>query len=408
MTAAEPSHTDTVTWLRLARTKGLGPVGLARLMAQYDCADAALDALPSRLRKAGRPQSGIPARDRIEAELDAIERAGARLLIPADPDYPSMLAAIPAPPPALTCFGDVSLAAAPCCAMVGARNASAAGLRFAGEIARELGENGVSIVSGLARGIDGAAHRGALETGTIAVLAGGIDHIYPPEHDELHRAIARGGLVLSERPLGCVPTARDFPRRNRLISGLSLGTLVIEAALRSGSLISARFAAEQGREVMAVPGSPMDPRARGSNQLLRDGAHLVETADDVLRILADAARTISHRPAPRGLADGAQPDTVGDLFDDGPDREACCPGQDICDPENGVGDASAPGTGVCEDDPVERVATLLSPTPVSADTLARHAGLPAGLLNAVLMELEMCGRLARLPDGQVQLSQPAS
>ena len=413
MTAAGPSHTDTVTWLRLARTKGLGPVGLARLMVQYGSADAALDALPARLRKAGRPQSDIPGRDRIEAELDGIARAGARLLIPADPDYPALLAAIPAPPPALTCFGDIGLASAPCCAMVGARNASAAGLRFAGEIARELGGDGVTIVSGLARGIDGAAHRGALETGTIAVLAGGIDHIYPPEHDDLHRAIARGGLVLSERPLGCVPTARDFPRRNRLISGLSLGTLVIEAALRSGSLISARFAAEQGREVMAVPGSPMDPRARGSNQLLRDGAHLVETADDVLRILADASRAAQLRPnpAPRGLADAAHPEAVDDaLFDDGLDWATH---SGVPDTGDGNGDdatreATDVENGGTEDDPVERVATLLSPTPVSADVLARHAGLPAGLLNAVLMELEMCGRLARLPDGQVQLCPPAS
>lgn len=391
MSRGGPSHAETVTWLRLARTPGIGPVGFARLIARYGTAEAALDALPGRFRNAGKPVPAIPARERAEAEIEAVERAGARLLTALDPDFPPFLAAIPAAPPVLIAKGDAGLAARPCCAMVGARNASAAGLRFARELARGLGAEDVTVVSGLARGIDGAAHAGALDTGTIAVLAGGIDYIYPPEHADLHRRIAETGLVVSEMPLGAVPTARDFPRRNRLISGLSRGTLVVEAALRSGSLITARFAAEQGREVMAVPGSPLDPRARGSNQLLRDGAHLIESAEDVLRILSGTCAPIPVRGVEDSLAaDGAEPDWLAGL-DDADDAEMA-----------GRDDATAPDDAEPAE-PAERILSLLSPTPVSSDELARHAGLPAGSVSAALMELELSGRIARLPGGLVQL-----
>lgn len=386
MSAAGPSHTERVTWLRLARTNGLGAVGLARLLDRYGNAETALEALPARCRKAGKPRPDIPSRDAIEAELDAVERAGARMLTALDPDFPTLLAAIPAPPPAIIVKGDTGLLDRPACAMVGARNASAAGLRFARELAHALGSEDIVVVSGLARGIDGAAHAGALETGTIAVVAGGIDHIYPPEHADLHHAIAETGLLMSERPLGCVPTARDFPRRNRLISGLSLGTVVVEAALRSGSLITARFAAEQGREVMAVPGSPIDPRARGSNQLLRDGAHLIESAGDVTAILADL------RPDP------------------------ALPGPDLCEPDpdhwlDGLEDATldaedtpevAPGAEPGLTDPAGRVRALVSPTPVSVDEIARQSGLPTGIVTAMLMEMELGGEVARLSGGLVQ------
>ncbi|GLK50987.1 DNA-processing protein DprA [Maricaulis virginensis] len=379
MSEAGPGHAERVMWLRLARTEGLGAVGFARLIARYVTAEAALDALPGRCRKAGKPAPVIPSRETIEAELDAVDRIGGVILTGIDPGFPPLLAAIPAPPPALVVKGDLALLDRPACAMVGARNASAAGLRFARELAHGLGGEGIVVVSGLARGIDGAAHAGALETGTIAVVAGGIDHIYPPEHADLHNAIAERGLVVSERSLGRIPTARDFPRRNRLISGLSRGTVVVEAALRSGSLITARFAAEQGREVMAVPGSPIDPRARGSNQLLRDGAHLIETVEDVTGILAG----LQSLPQVREAA----PQSGDDLFDeDWPDT----PVDEAAD----AGNDDISGTS--------RIRGLVSPTPVSVDEIARQSGLPAGTVSAMLMELELTGEVARLPGGLVQ------
>ncbi|MEA1941647.1 MAG: DNA-processing protein DprA [Pseudomonadota bacterium] len=388
MSAAGPSHTERVNWLRLARTDGLGAVGFARLIERYTDAETALDALPARCRKAGKPPPDIPSREAVEAELDAVERAGARLMTALEPDFPALLAAIPAPPPALIVKGDISLFERPACAMVGARNASAAGLRLARELAHALGGEEIVVVSGLARGIDGAAHAGALEAGTIAVVAGGIDHIYPPEHADLHHAIAGTGLLVSERPLGCIPTARDFPRRNRLISGLSLGTLVVEAALRSGSLISARFAAEQGREVMAVPGSPIDPRARGSNQLLRDGAHLIESAEDVVAILSEA-RTLPPRA---GLAEpSALPgDDPGWIWSE-TERS-----------EDDAADAAPSPDASGELDPVARLERLLSPVPVSADELARQSGLPVGQVQAALLELQLNGSVAVLQGGLIQ------
>ncbi|MED5547923.1 MAG: DNA-processing protein DprA [Pseudomonadota bacterium] len=383
MSEAGPGHTERVMWLRLARTEGLGAVGFARLIARYVTAGAALDALPERCRKAGKPAPVIPSRETIEAELDAVDRIGGAILTGIDPGFPPLLAAIPAPPPALVVKGDLTLLDRPACAMVGARNASAAGLRFARELAHGLGGEGIVVVSGLARGIDGAAHSGALETGTIAVVAGGIDHIYPPEHADLHNAIAERGLVVSERPLGSIPTARDFPRRNRLISGLSRGTVVVEAALRSGSLITARFAAEQGREVMAVPGSPIDPRARGSNQLLRDGAHLVETVEDVTGILAGLQSLPQVREAGTGSAD--------DLLD-----------EDWPDTLTGEVPTETPDSGEDDVNKERYVRGLVSPTPVSVDEIARQSGLPAGTVSAMLMEMELTGEVVRLPGGLIQ------
>ena len=281
-----------------------------------------------------------------------MDRVGGVILTGIDPGFPPFLTAIPAPPPALVVKGDLGLLDRPACAMVGARNASAAGLRFARELAHGLGSEGIVVV------------------------------IYPPEHADLHNAIAERGLVVSERPLGRIPTARDFPRRNRLISGLSCGTVVVEAALRSGSLITARFAAEQGREVMAVPGSPIDPRARGSNQLLRDGAHLVETAEDVTGILAGL------QSLPQVRETHAQ--SGSDLFDeDWPDTPAY---ENPETPDTGDGDISD----------TSRVRGLVSPTPVSIDEIARQSGLPAGTVSAMLMELELTGEVARLPGGLVQ------
>tara|TARA_R110000868_G_scaffold323066_1_gene584007 strand:- start:1708 stop:2853 length:1146 start_codon:yes stop_codon:yes gene_type:complete len=378
--------------LRLARTPRIGPVSFARLITRFGSAEAAIDALPGLARTRRLPRPAIPPRAAAEAELDAIDRAGVRLLAACESDYPHALACIPAAPPVILARGRLDLAVKPCCAMVGARNASAAGLRFSREIAHGLGGAGAVIVSGLARGIDGAAHAGSLETGTIAVLAGGLDYIYPPEHYELHHAIAQQGLLISEVPLGTAPTARDFPRRNRLISGLSLGVLVVEAAVKSGSLITARFAAEQGREVMAVPGSPLDPRARGGNQLLRDGAHLIESVEDVLAILENtpAIKPDNLPPGPEGtgLEDEA------DLFEfDAIEPDAAPPGPGPSAPE------TSPSAI-----PAERIEALLSPTPISADELARQAAIPVGQIRAILLELEMEGKIDVLPGGLLQRS----
>lgn len=366
MKRQELTRAERVDWLRLGRTPQVGPVTFAKLIERYGTAFEALEALPELAAKGGRIKAlKIVSRDEAESELSATEDFGARMLMACEPDYPSLLAVLDPPPPVISVQGSLDPDAAPCCALVGSRNASAIGVRFARDLARELGLAGITIVSGLARGIDGAAHSGSVETGTIAVLASGLDHIYPPEHADLHHDIARRGLLVSESPLGAVPTARDFPRRNRLISGLSLGTVVIEAAMRSGSLITARLAAEQGREVMATPGSPLDPRARGSNRLIREGAALIESADDVLDILRQAKRPVAAESE---------------------------------SPEYDTGLSEEPDAGVRA-----RIADLLSPSPVSIDELVRQSGASAGEVHGVLIELELAGRATVLPGGQAQL-----
>ncbi|WP_421791914.1 DNA-processing protein DprA [Hyphobacterium sp.] len=365
MIRRELSAAERIDWLRLARTPQVGPVTFSKLIARFGNAANALEALPDLAARGGRQKPlKILAPEAAEAELEATETQGARLLMACEPDYPDLLAALDPPPPVITVMGRLDPDAAPCCAIVGSRNASAIGIRFARDLANELGRTGITIVSGLARGIDGAAHSGSLTTGTIAVLAGGIDHIYPPEHAELHRDIARDGLLVTESRLGGTPTARDFPRRNRLISGLSLGTVVIEAAMRSGSLITARLAAEQGREVMATPGSPLDPRAKGTNKLIRDGAALIENADDVLEILQQAKRPVA-----------AESDTEDYRVDNDVETNSTVR---------------------------ERIADLLSPSPVSIDEVVRQSDLPAGLVHSVLVELELAGRANILPGGSVQ------
>ncbi|MEE2566819.1 DNA-processing protein DprA [Hyphobacterium marinum] len=367
------SPSERTAWLRLARTPQVGPVTFAKLIARFGTASEALDALPDLARRGGRSTPlTSPSREEAEAELEATEEIGGKILMACEPDYPARLAEIDPPPPVISVMGPLNPNERTSCAIVGARNASAVGVRFARELAQGLADAGVIVVSGLARGIDGAAHNGSLNGGTIAVLAGGIDHIYPPEHAELHREIARRGLIVSESRLGMSPTARDFPRRNRLISGLSLGTVVVEAAMRSGSLITARLAAEQGREVMAVPGSPLDPRAKGSNRLIRDGAALVEGVDDVLDILGGLRRDAAEPSPPPYSPD---PDLAGIADDD-------------------------------IDNIRERIADLLSPSPVSADELSRQTGAPAGLVMAALLELELAGRAEVAPGGQVRAAYP--
>ncbi len=371
MTRRELSFAERADWLRLARTSGVGPVTFRELIDRFGSAGAALDTLPRLASRGGKTKFTAVPREQAEAELDHHDRIGARLLCACEPDFPKALAALDPPPPVLSVMGPLDPDARPACAIVGSRGASGVGLRFAGSLARDLGERGVTVVSGLARGIDGAAHAGALETGTVAALAGGIATIYPPEHAELHAAIARQGLLVSESPPGYNPSARDFPRRNRLISGLSLGVVVIEAAERSGSLITARYALEQGREVMAVPGSPLDPRAKGANRLLRQGAALVESADHVIEILEGAPRPGFSEPSGFGYEDER-------LDDAALEREA--------------------------DQVRERMLELLSPSPISKDELARLSGAPVRAVMAALVELELAGRCEMEAGGMVRLS----
>ena len=352
---------DARAWLRLARSRNVGPRTFRRLIARFATPEAALDALPALAEGAGlKAYEAAPWAD-VDAEIAAAARAGARLLRLGGPGYPAALSEIADPPAVLWALGDVGLAERPCIAVVGARNASAAGQRIAAMLARDLGDCGHVVVSGLARGIDRAAHEAALDTGTIAVVAGGVDVVYPPQNADLASAIASRGLVLSEAPMGEQPTARSFPRRNRIVSGLSAGVVLVEAAARSGSLITARMALEQGREAMAVPGSPLDPRAEGCNALIREGAALIRSAADIIEALG----------APRALRPAALP-----LPEPPATRPAPLPPVDLPEAQAAI-------------------AALLGPTPVAFDELARAAGLDAAALSAVLLDLELDGRIER-------------
>lgn len=352
---------ERLAWVRLARTARIGPLTFHRMLARFRTPSAALEALPR------FTQATPPPAERIEHEIKALESMGARLIASCEPEYPPLLAQLDAPPPVLAMRGAAALAAKPCVAIVGAREASGAAMLFAERLAADLGEAGFTIVSGLARGIDAAAHRGTLKTGAVAVLAGGLDHPYPPQNLKLHEEICEHGLVVSEAPLGAVARARDFPRRNSIVSGIARAVIVIEAALRSGSLITARAAAEQGREVMAVPGSPLDHRARGANALIKQGAALIESAEDVIAALGEA-------PAP------LRPLSAGPLFADTP--------------------AAPAGLG-------KKIAALLSPTPIHVNDLARLTDASAGAVAAALMELELEGAAASLPGGYAALARAA-
>ena len=353
-----PTAGERFARLRLARTDRVGPVAFRQLLQRFGSAEAAVEAWPILTARAGR-DSPLCDSDKVHSELDAGAAAGARLLILGDPDFPPSLAAVDPPPPVLWALGDPDLLTRrPCIAVVGARVASAGGLRIARGLAAQLGEAGWTVVSGLARGVDGAAHEGALPTGTVAVLGGGVDDVYPPEHADLHGQLVERGCVVSERPPGARAQAQDFPRRNRIISGLCRGVIVVEAELRSGSLITARQAADQGREVFAVPGSPLDPRSRGTNDLIRNGAALCEGVDDVERAFS-TIRTLSEPPV------------------DAPDYQ---------EPDDAL---------------IEQVAALLSPTPTPRDELARAVGAPVGAVAAALLELSLVGRATLLPGGLV-------
>ena len=349
-------------WLRLARTPAVGPVTFAGLIDRYGEASVALAALPDLAERGGRSSPlEVPPVSEITRELEAGQALGARLICSCEADYPPALAALDPPPPVIWTRGDAGLLGRSTIAIVGARVASAGGQRFARGLAADLGAASHVVASGLARGVDGAAHEGSLPTGTIAVLGGGVDDIYPHEHRDLYERIVERGCVVSESAPGRRATAKDFPRRNRIISGLSRAVVVVEAELRSGSLITARLAAEQGREVLAVPGSPLDPRARGVNDLIRQGAALCEGIDDVLRAL----------------------ENFGGFRE--PDRPF-----------------AAPPVSDCEIEAVrERVAVLLSPAPVSRDELARAAAAPPPAVFAALVELALTGLAELLPGGMV-------
>lgn len=350
--------------LRLIRTPGIGPVTYRQLIARFGDATRALAALPDLARRGGGRAPSPPEQRVIEHEMQRVSELGARYLFLGNADYPPLLAELENAPSAIIVRGDIALARRPAIAIVGARNASAAACRFARQLAHDLAGEGASVVSGLARGIDTAAHMGA-GTRTIAVIAGGIDIAYPPENAALQERIAQEALLIAEMPPGTEPRARHFPHRNRIIAGIAAGTVVVEAAPKSGSLITARLANEAGREVMAVPGSPLDPRAQGCNLLIREGAILVQTAADML----EQIRPIDARAvrAPTSPFAGAPPADADDAA-----RRA--------------------------------IAALLGPVPVAVDELIRQSGHPPAIVQTVLLELELAGRLERHAGGRASLA----
>jgi DNA processing protein len=359
------SDAERRAWLRLSRTQNVGPVTFAQLIARFGSAHDALKEIPRLAKRGGGESLRVPGEDVAARELDALAKFGGRMIASCEPDYPHGLAAAEPAPPLISVLGHADLLQREMIAVVGARNASALGRKLAGILARDLGASGLVVVSGMARGIDAAAHESALPHGTCTVLAGGVDNIYPPENAGLHEAIRTQGCIVSEMPLGQIPQARHFPRRNRIISGLARGVLVVEAAEGSGSLITARFALEQGREIFAVPGSPLDPRAKGTNKLLREGATLVENAEDIL----DALRPML--------------------------------GHDFGEPERSPGPLPDQMDETAADRIRAKVEEALGPAPVAVDELVRLSGAPIGAVLTILLELELAGRITRHPGNQV-------
>ncbi|HZH51634.1 MAG TPA: DNA-processing protein DprA [Microvirga sp.] len=396
MSGTRLTDEQRLDWLRLIRSESVGPRTFRALVNRYGGASAALEALPDLARKGGRLLLKVATRAEAEREMAAAARLGVRFIAMGEPDYPKALQAVDTAPPLIAVRGSADVLAKPCVAIVGSRNASAAGLTFAERLARQLGEAGYAVVSGLARGIDTRAHRASLDTGTVAVLAGGHDRIYPAENEALLLSIAeRGGAVISEMPFGWEPRGRDFPRRNRIVSGLSYGVVVVEAARRSGSLITARFALEQGREVFAVPGSPLDPRAEGTNDLIRDGATLCADIEHVTSVLdpliVAGPRTDSSAQEPRHVPG------IEELWDefDLPEVQRAPLGP-------------VPDDGFFEEGATAREAdaglvALLGPSPVAIDDLVRQSGLSIRVVQTALLELELAGRLERHGGNAVSL-----
>jgi DNA processing protein len=370
--------------LRLARSENVGPVTFRQLITRFGSAEKALDELPGIARRSGRGRSyRIASRDLAEAELEAADRIGALPLFVMEVAYPQALRHDALPPPLIYVRGRLELLAPPAVAIVGSRNASAAGLKLTRMLAAGIGAAGFPIVSGLARGIDGAAHQASLASGTIGVVAGGLDIVYPPEHAHLHREIGESGCLVTTEPPGFEPRARDFPRRNRIIAGLSLVVVIVEAARRSGSLSTARMAAEQGREVLAVPGHPLDPRAEGTNGLIQRGATLVTSVDDVLAVLAPMVR--EPRPVMR---------------EEEPAGLRLNPVSEDVDPIADAGDRSRTAAG--------RVLEALGPAPSSLDDLARATELPVNTVRAVLLDLALGGQVEHHGAQLVSLKMPES
>lgn len=361
------SQAEAFARIRLLRSANIGPISYRQLLARYGTAEAALEALPDLAARGAKRSYRAAPRSKISAEVDAARAAGARYVFHDSPDYPPLLAQLESAPPILTVRGDLALAARPCVAMVGARNASAAAIKLARDLAAGLAAEGFAVVSGLARGIDGACHEGALPA-TIGVIASGIDIAYPPQHAELQERIAKEGLLIAEQPPGTEPRGSHFPSRNRIIAGLAAGTLVVEAAPKSGSLITARLAGEAGREVMAIPGSPLDARSSGCNQLIREGAVLVQSVEDIAELLS------GFDGNPRSQVAESAMDFVWDAEEAGGEKES--------------GD----------------IAALLSSAPVAVDELIRQSGASAGAVQMALLELEIGGALQRHAGGRVSLS----
>ncbi|HEY0266984.1 MAG TPA: DNA-processing protein DprA [Rhizomicrobium sp.] len=362
-----PQLTDSErqAWLRLSRTEQVGPVTFHALIARFGSASAALDELPRMAKRGGGKTFLLPDPRDAEQELAALAKLGGRMIAACEADYPRGLAALEAPPPLISVLGHSHLLKKEMVAIVGARNASALARKFADTLARDLGFAGLVVVSGLARGIDAAAHEAALAVGTVAVVAGGVDIVYPPENERLYAAIRDQGVILSEMRLGEAPQARHFPRRNRIISGLARGVVVVEAAEKSGSLITAQYALDQGREIFAVPGSPLDPRARGANRLIREGATLTESAEDILSVLSPM---------------------LGGSFRE-PDAPVIPPSPEALEAE--------------ADRIRAKVEEALGPAPVEIDELIRQTGAPAAAVLTVILELELAGRCARQPGNRV-------
>jgi DNA processing protein len=362
-----------LAWLRLIRSDNVGPATFRDLINHFGSAEIALEALPELSRRGGSTKPvRVASREEAFAELEFAARFGARFVGIGEPDYPSALRQIEGAPPIIAIKGSSAALRQPAIGVVGARNCSVSGAKFAAMVARDIGRAGYTIVSGFARGIDTAAHRASLDTGTVAVLAGGLDHPYPPENEPLiAELLAANGLLLSEMPFGWEPRAKDFPRRNRLIAGISLGLVVTEAAARSGSLITARYAGNFGRLVFAVPGSPLDPRSEGANGLIKDGATLITGAADVIEAMAPLTRM-----------DLFSPQQISEpIIED--DREMALP------PSENDRDA---------------IVTALGPSPIEIDELMRHTGLPAQSVYLVLLELDLAGRLYRHPGGLISLA----
>ncbi len=361
---------EKLDWLRLIRTDNVGPITFYKLLERFGTARAALDGLPEMARQGGMGKSlRVATRAAAEKERAALRDIGASLIARGEPDYPALLAHIEDAPPLISALGHIHLLGKKAIAVVGARNVSINGVRFAERIAADLGEGGFLVVSGMARGIDAAAHRGGLGTGTLAVMGGGIDVVYPKENQSLYEEIKDQGVIISEIAAGTQPQARHFPRRNRLISGVSRGVVVVEANPRSGSLITARLALEQGREVFAVPGSAVDPRARGTNHLLRQGANLTESAKDIFEVLNEAKRT--------PLEDGKAIDFKGV--------------------------SPAPPAPDEVDEARREIEKKLSPAPSLVDEIIRNCQCSPAVVSWVLLELELAGRLERHPGNKVSL-----